>query len=336
MTTTPTTLEDVARLAGVSRATASRVLLRRGRFSQASRDKVEHAARQLGYVPNVLASDLASKTGPDTVGLLLRDATTPAYGLLFSCLQEQARRHELTMVTMTVVGDPDNTGQMDAIRRLLGLQVRALVIATGSVPSEDIAPYSRDVWMIRAGRPEPTGLLNAISYDEHAHGRFLADRVWDMGHRHVLVHRVEPHVSLPEHHRSHAMATRLTELGATVVDLDVSTLDETAAADVSLDLAVAEQATCVMCPSDLRLLGLLRQAHPRGLDLGRDLSATGCDGILPGVDVMGLTTIRLPVEQVARRTMDHVAAAIAGTTEPLVAEHLSGDFMAGRTLGPLN
>ena len=70
MTTTPTTLEDVARLAGVSRATASRVLLRRGRFSQASRDQVEHAARQLGYVPNVLASDLASKTGPDTLGAL--------------------------------------------------------------------------------------------------------------------------------------------------------------------------------------------------------------------------------------------------------------------------
>ncbi len=125
------TLVDVAQAAGVSRATASRVLLGRGRFSEASREAVEKAAAALGYVPNVMASDLASKNALPTVGLLLRDATNPAYGLLFSCLQEQARRHELTMVTMTVVGDPDNTLQMDSIRRLLGLRVRALVVATG-------------------------------------------------------------------------------------------------------------------------------------------------------------------------------------------------------------
>ena len=326
------TLVDVAQAAGVSRATASRVLLGRGRFSEASREAVEKAAAALGYVPNVMASDLASKNALPTVGLLLRDATNPAYGLLFSCLQEQARRHELTMVTMTVVGDPDNTLQMDSIRRLLGLRVRALVVSTGSVPSEDLAPHAQDVWMIRAGRPEPQQLINAVSYDEEVHGALLADHVWAMGHRRVLVGPMPRHVSLPEFYRGRAMVDRLTELGAHVDVLDIGEMDERAAAVASVDRARGEGLTCVMCPSDLRLLAVMRHACEQGIEIGRDLSATGCDGILPGTDVMGPTTVRLPVEAVARATIENLARGITPPTVHQVQERMAGMLVPGRTV----
>lgn len=327
------TLEDVARAAGVSRATASRVLLRRGRFSEQSQEAVDRAAAELGYVPNVMASDLASKNAQPTVGLLLRDATNPAYGLLFSCLQDEARRHELTMVTMTVVGDPENVVQLDSIRRLLGLRVRALVVATGSVPSEDLTPYTRDVWTIRAGRPEPSGLLNAVSYDEQAHGSMLAEHVFAMGHRSVVVNQVRREVSLPEFYRGRAMTERLVELGASVHPVDVGALDADQAAVASLELADSSAASCVMCPSDLRLLALLRLAGARGIELGRQLSATGCDGILPGADVMGLTTVRLPVEEVARLTMQNLAEAVAEDLHGVsVAERIAGSLVTGRTV----
>lgn len=332
------TLEDVARAAGVSRATASRVLRGEGRFSDDSRDAVLAAASSLGYVPNVLASDLASKDAHPSVGLLLRDATNPAYGLLFGCLQDEARAAGLTMVTMTVVGDPDNSVQMDTIRRLLGLRVRALVVATGSVPSEEIVPFRRDVWIVRTGRPEPEGLLDAVSYDEQAHGRMLAEHVWQLGHRRVVVQAVARTASLPEHLRGEAMVARLAGLGAVVDRVEVGDLAGPAAAVVAVDRALAGGATCVMNPSDLRLLDVVRELSSRGLVAGRDLSASGCDGILPGCDVMGLTTVRIPVEDVARTTVARLVEALARDDAALpaapVQTALAGRLVAGRTVGP--
>lgn len=146
------TMLDVAAAAGVSKATVSRVLQERGRFSAESRLKVLVAVRELGFVPNVMASELASKQST-AVGLLLRDASNPAYAALFVELARAARDVDVPLISMTVHHDRRGGFQVQALQRLIGMRVAGLIVATGDVTSDQLSPFRDRVPILRAGRP---------------------------------------------------------------------------------------------------------------------------------------------------------------------------------------
>ena len=180
------TMDDVAAEAGVSRTSVSRVLLGQKKVSDHTRRKVRAAAEKLGYVPNVMARELASRTS-NTVGLLLRDAANPAYGLLFTELQHAAHAVGMSVVSMTISVDQDGQQQVASLYRLLGMRVAGLIVATGGIRSEQLDPFRSYLPIIRAGRPETTDRIHAVSYDEEDAGRQLAQRILDHGHRKVAV-----------------------------------------------------------------------------------------------------------------------------------------------------
>ncbi|MGO2361652.1 MAG: LacI family DNA-binding transcriptional regulator, partial [Brachybacterium tyrofermentans] len=132
-------LEDVAAAAGVSRTSASRVMLGQGKVSDRTRRRVLAVADELGYVTNVAASELASG-GSSTVGLLLRDASNPAYGLLFSELQKAGHAAGVTLLSMTIKHDDQGRQQVASLHRLMGMRVAGLIVATGGVTSDQLEP----------------------------------------------------------------------------------------------------------------------------------------------------------------------------------------------------
>ncbi len=83
------TIKDVAKQAGVSLATASRVLSGRGYSSEEASDKVNQAVKELGYRPHALARSLKLKRS-DTVGLMITDIVNPFYSILASGVLEAA------------------------------------------------------------------------------------------------------------------------------------------------------------------------------------------------------------------------------------------------------
>lgn len=333
------TESDLARHLGISRATVSRALYGSGRVSDATRKRVIDAADELGFVPNMMASELAAGRS-DVIGLLLRDSTNPAYGRLFDSLQSAAHVRGMELVSVTATHDGDGQSQVSGLRRLLGMRVAGLIIATGDVSSERLLPFRDEVPMIRAGRPEPHPSINAVSYDERLHGRMLADHVYSLGHRGVAVITPPETISHPEWTRATAMAERLTELGATV--LVVSAVAQADGADAALDEVSAGRATAIMCPTDLRQLEVLRAAAARGIRCPDDVSVTGCDGLLHGSDLLGLTTVRLPVEALAARTIERMAALLVdrepepGREPGVVHDVLVGALVPGRSAAPIS
>lgn len=325
-------LEDVAAEAGVSRTSASRVMLDQGKVSQETRRRVWAAADRLGYVTNVMASELASG-GSATIGLLLRDAANPAYGLLFTELQKAAHDDGLTLVTMTISADDRGRAQVASLHRLMGMRVAGLIVATGGVTSEQLEPFRTRIPIMRSGRPETTDLIHAVSYDEEDAARRLAEHVAGLGHCDVAVLVTREEDSYPEFVRGSTMAAGLAARGVRVSRIDVGGRSEEVEAAVAL--AKAGQVTAVMCPSDLRQLNVLRALTAWGLRVPQDVSVTGCDGILPGADLMGLTTLRIPVEEVARRTIARMAALLrADRPAGIVNERLPGELVPGSTAGP--
>lgn len=324
-------MEDVATVAGVSRASVSRVLLGQGKVSDETRRRVREVADRMGYVPNVMASQLASRR-TNTIGLLLRDASNPAYGLLFTELQAAARTAGLTLVSMTIGADDRGHHQVASLHHLLGMRVAGLIVATGGVTSNQLEPFRQRLPIVRAGRPETTEAIQAVSYDEHNTGFQLAEHVANLGHRDVAVLMTSEAHSYPEFIRGISMSTVLACRGVRVIHVPVIEPDD----GVERVVALAREGTttAVMCPTDTRQLAVLRGLRASGLSVPEDVSVSGCDGILPGADLLGLTTLRLPVEELARQVVFRIDELIKTDTRPapVIQEQLRGVLVPGRTV----
>lgn len=126
------------------------------------------------------------------------------------------------------------------------------------------------------------------------------------------------------------MRRELETAGADVTRVVVAAAPDDGVAEV-IALARAGRVSAVMCPSDYRQLAVLRAASAAGIEVPAALGVTGCDGILPGADLMGLTTVRIPVEDVAAAVtamsglLEHVASA------PIRATY-TGRLINGRTI----
>lgn len=320
------TVEDVAREAGVSRSTAVRALRGHGRIAEATRQRVEDVADRLGYVPNLAATDLAAG-GTGVVGLMLRDAANPVYGALFSRLELAARDAGLDLLTVTIGADPGGDQQVQGLRRLLGMRVAGLLVATGGVDSRRLEPFATEVPIVRVGRDEPSDRIHAEAYDEAWHGALLAARVRELGHARVVVLGADAATSLGEHARADALVAALGGIDVRRIATGASPHDGVADALAAVDAG----ATAVLCASDTRQLAVLRALAERGVDC----STTGWDGVLPGVDLLGLTTVRVPVELAADAAVHRLAALLEADVDLPVHRRWRGELLPGRTLRPM-
>lgn len=330
------TISDVAAAAGVSRATATRALKGEGRFAPDTRDRIIAEAERLGYVRNTMAAELAAgRTG--TVGLMLRDASNPAYGLLFSRLQDEAHQRGLDLVTVTIGADEQGAKQVNALQRLLGMRVAGLIVATGGITAAQLEPFADQVPILRAGRVESAGRIHTAHYDDEGHGRLLASHVVSLAHRQVVVLAGSPEASYPEHLRALAMRDVLIDAGVAVTMISAGARPDEGV-DEALK-AVRAGATAVMCASDYRQLAVMRALRSVGMSVPDDVSVTGCDGILPGADLLGLTTVRIPVEAVAAAAVETMQALLTADddgddddeSDPVVRRSFAGTLVPGTT-----
>lgn len=324
------TLSDVAKEAGVSIATVSRVLNGLGNVSPETAQGVHAAMRTLGYVPNNAARQLA-RGRSDLLGLLIRDPINPSYGLLHACLQQECARRQLHLITVTPSVENGQVREQTGLQTLLGLRVGALLVATGVLSSQELLHIGREAPTLSVGRLEPHPEIAAVSYHEEEHGRLLAEMVYEHGHRRVVVLRPARYISLPEYTRAEAMLKFLRERGVAVCAANMSQIDTPHEA-LCLDLLLRHEATAVMCTNDWRAIKLLHHAAERGYRVPEDFSVTGCDGVMLGLSLLGLATLRIPVEQVAREAVELAAEGLRTGILPLRREQWVGQVLLGATL----
>ncbi|MEU4234981.1 LacI family DNA-binding transcriptional regulator [Nonomuraea sp. NPDC026600] len=329
------TMMAVAAEAGVSRATVSRVFHGTTPVAPSTREAVHAAAERLGYIPNEMARSLAASSS-DIIGLLLRGPSNPAYGLLFSELQAEISRLGLQMITVAPSPTEGANFERQALNRLLGLRVGGMFVSTGVIRAEMLEPFLDVVPVVIIGRPENHPRLYSVSYDENGNATLLADAVAAQGHRDVAVVIPSAELSVAENLRGRVMAQRLKKHGVTVHRITTRTFGavEEGIAEV-MALYDVGTITAAMFPTDLRLLAFLSHARAIGVRTPEDLSVTGCDGILPGAELLGITTVRIPVERAAVRAAAVMQSMLA-KPDRIKVEHelLPGTLLPGRTLGP--
>ncbi|MEZ0068120.1 DNA-binding LacI/PurR family transcriptional regulator [Streptacidiphilus sp. MAP12-20] len=304
-TTTPgrkPVMADVARLAGVSHQTVSRVLNDSPHVKEETRERVLQAIRELDYRPNSAARTLVTKRS-QTLGVVSFDTTLygPAsmlYGI------EQAARSAGYFVSIASVRTLDSRSVQEAVERLRGQAVEGvLVIAPQTSAVGALAQVSSQVPVVAVGTG-PQTRVPAVAVDNEAGARAATRYLLDLGHR-TVHHVAGPSSWLDAQARVAGWRSTLAEAGAPEPPVLAGDWSARSGYEAGLQLATDPEVTAVFCANDHMALGLLRALHEAGRDIPGDISVAGFDDI-PEASYFTppLTTVRQNFGELGRRGLE--------------------------------
>lgn len=336
--TTRVTLDDVARRAGVSSATASRALGDHPHVAAGTRARVRAAAAALDYVASPEAARLAG--GPTgRVAVLVPHPSRWFFGELLEGLEAELRDADLDLLLFRV-GEPEERraffAKLPARRK-----VDAVVVLAFAVDEAEHARLaSLGVMIVAVG--DRVASYPSVSIDNHLAGRQAVDHLLHLGHRRIGMLAAADHERLapdPDG-RSSGWRAALTDAGVEPDDGLVVTVPwggEGGADGMARLLGLRVPPTAVFAHSDEVALGAVRTLRRAGLRVPEDLSVIGIDDH-PVAALTDLTTVAQPVRAQGRRAGAIVAAALrAGTPDAgrvLPAEVLPTQLVLRGTTSP--
>ncbi len=321
-------ITEVARLAGVSIATASRVVSESDYpVSPATRERVLDAARTLDYVPNALARGLLKSQIP-VVGVIVHDITDPYFAEVVRGVEDAATPAGYLVITCSSERD---AAQESSYVRLLRSMRAAAVIFAGSglddpVLNEELPKHVAGMRDYGAavvhlsphalGEPE-------ISVDNAAGIAAMVTALAGLGHRRIAF-LAGPTSLFVARERLSGYRRGLAEAGLAYEQrLVVSTTFDHEGGALGLDTLLASDApfTAVCCANDLLALGALQRARELGIEVPGQVSIAGFDDIrMAAVTAPSLSSVRLPLREMGRRGFACVDRLLSG--EPALHEVL--------------
>ncbi len=179
------TLLDVARRAGVSPMTVSRVVNGSAKVSPRLRARVEQALAETGYMPNTLARSLRAKR-TDTIALLLPDMTNPFFTTLAHGVEAAAREAGITMILANSDERPDEEQRL--VQMLLQRQVDGLLVAPAGSGAEAIELCrERGVHLVIVDRRPQGGEADVVRADSVGGALALGRLLVGLGHRDMAI-----------------------------------------------------------------------------------------------------------------------------------------------------
>lgn len=333
------TVSDVARLAGVSAGTVSRIL--NGdetlRVRPATRDKVIEAARALDYTPNHAARSLRRSRG-GILGIAVHDTTNPVYSAIMAGAQHAA----IEAGYMLVIADVDALATDETLFRR--------VISSGALDGLLLQRLgsSADVFVARvASARMPFVLINeppggdsaTVSADDVAAARIGTDHLLDLGHRAIGLLR-----TAPDHARSRERALGWTQaLAARGIVADPTSIFDggTSIHDgygaMAALLETGPRVTAVLVSNALFALGALRACADRGVRVPEDLSMVAIhDTELSEASIPRLTVVAMPLEEMGRAAIALLVDQMAGAPpQQLVLRDPPPHLIVRESTGPL-
>ena len=326
-------MADVARLAGVSHQTVSRVVNGHPSVHPATRSRVERAISQLGYRRNPAARALVTRrTG--TIGVISVDTANYGPASTLFGIEEAARAfgHFVSFVSLRVV---DRQHMRDALDHLMTANVDGIVvIAPIRAAVDSVAGIPADLPVLVVGEPA-SGAEVSVGIDQEYGARLATRHLLDLGHR--TVHHVRgPHDWLEAEARVRGWQAELSSRGAQALPCPLGDWSPKSGHAAGRALAADPAVTAVFVANDQMAMGVLAAFHEAGRSVPADVSVVGFDDI-PGAAYLrpGLTTIRQDFAEVGRRCMEHLLARMHGGTPERGGVVLPELVVRGSTAPPL-
>ena len=306
-------LIDVARLAGVSHQTVSRVLNDHPNVTERTRLRVRAAIAELGYRPNRAARALV--TGKShVIGVIAQSSTLYGPASTLAALAQAATASGFTISVESVrtleQGPVREAVSRHLDQRIAGLVVIAPVDSAGEV-LDDI-PSGIPLVCIDGDPHRPTEL---VTVDQEAGGYLATKHLLEAGHRTVW-HVSGPSDWFDSRGRVSGWRRALAEAGAEIPPLVAGDWSAASGYHAGQTIARIKDITAVFAANDHLALGILRALHEHGHRVPHDISIVGFDDV-PEAEfyIPPLTTIRPDFDTVAAATLELLLAQIeSGST----------------------
>jgi DNA-binding LacI/PurR family transcriptional regulator len=318
------TIQDVAREAGVSVSTISNVL--NGRIDRMRREtlvRVEAAIAALNFRPNRAAQQLKTGHTP-MLGLLVPSIANPMYGYIAREVETVARQqHGYRVMLGNTYRDKDT--ETGFFEDLLSHGVRGVIVISSLLDERHYEPAVRHGLVVvsydRRATPGASPAIDHVTVDNAACAHLAASHLIARGHRRLAFATASVQtMSRKEKVKGFLAAAEAAGLGdsARVFEGSMqSGYGDSEMADVGRMLAARiaaerQRPTGIVAVNDLMAFGLMAGFRDAGLSVPGDVSVVGIDGLfLSSLMNPGLTTVRLPVPEMARTLVERVIGRMA-------------------------
>jgi DNA-binding LacI/PurR family transcriptional regulator len=305
------TRDDVARRAGVSTATVSRVINGASSVAQELRDRVERAIQELGYHPNLVARSLASRRSSH-VALAVNDAANPYYAEIMEGMKKVAFSHGYVTSFITPGDFQWDKARFlqDIIQRRFDGIVHAMTYIH-ALTHEDVRELKSHGVAIVNDPTDPDGDFAGPDYERAIHD--LVVTLMTAGHRRIGYVTMNRPPDTREDPRVTAYTDAMERAGVEPIracpPLPFETTAQAGYDGMEALYRTHPNVTAVLTVNDLMALGAMRCARDHGMEPGTDIAIAGCDDIfLCELVHPSLTSIAVPKLEMGRTMMELLVA----------------------------
>ncbi len=309
------TLDEVAKMAEVSRATVSRVVNDHSNVSSETRKKVQRAIKESGYKPHAVARSLVTdKTGivglviPESVSRLFSD---PFFAPFIRSVTEECRKLGFELMLSLLAAPDEERGLYDRI--VAGSYLDGLLLASAPVNDplvedllEDNTPF------VSVGR-HPNERVNYVDVDNYGGARQATEYLLGLGHERIatVTGSLDQAAGID---RLKGYKDALKSSGVTVEKELIFKGDFTEGSGAEgVQRLLSQFPTAIFAASDKTAIGVLKELKKAGKKIPKDLAVVGFDDISASSAVdPPLTTISQPVERMARLSVRVLNRLIEG------------------------
>lgn len=336
-----TTIEDVARTAGVSAMTVSRVINHGKNVRETTRDAVLEAIERLNYSPNTAARSLAAGQAAH-IGLLYANPSA-AYLAQFLIGALHAARSAGVHLVIESCESEDADEQAEVTRRFATSDVEGVILPPPLSESEPIMAEleSMGIPIVTVAKGAPKEHDLNVRIDDHAAALEMTRYLLDLGHRNVGFIKGHPN-HIASHDRYRGFCDALIEAGieaeAAPAEQGYFSYRSGLTAGERL-LGRAERPTAIFASNDDMAAATVSVAHRMGLNVPDDVSVVGFDDTALATSVWPeLTTVKQPISAMAEAAVELMIADlrshVGGTPRKFTERVLSHAMIIRESSGP--
>jgi len=317
------TIHDIAKMAGVSSATVSRVLSNSTYpVSAANREKILRIAKETNYVPNLLGKQLKTNTNM-TLAAIIPSITNPFYSSVVLGIEEIARENRYQVLLCNSLQDARLEDEY--VKSIFEKQVKGLIISSLSADTKLLKRYiAKGLHVVALDQKlEEEGILQ-IKFDYRKGGYLAATHLIESGHRRIAY--VTSPLDRPSRRsichgyeealREHGLAPTIQIAESEEIYDGVYEFDNGKRLTRRL-LELSDRPTAILACNDMTAVGVMNELMAAGVQVPRDMSVMGFDDIaFSRMTVPPLTTVKQPDYEMGRLACQFLMDRLSGKPMP--------------------